>query len=186
MDTADTELNTYIAELNLPTGPKAQWQPLSCGRLAIRVDNQGEWWHEGTAVKRQAIVKLWASVLRVSYPEQKYLAQGQYHLTTPVEDIEIEVEDVPFVITSWQSIVLDGHEVIIAIDNLGRHWPVCDRYPIILRRYQSESLPYVVLNNELLARVNRSVYYQWAELLESDDKGYWLKSAGKRFLMARD
>jgi hypothetical protein len=186
MNTADPELNAYIASLNLPTGPKAQWQPLNCGRLAIHIDSNGQWWHEGTIVKRHAMVKLWASVLRVNYPEGDKRAPGIYHLTTPIEDIEITVEDVPFVIINWQSKMLDGHEVRIAIDNLERHWPICERYPLILKQVQEDTLPYLVLNNGLLARVHRNVYYQWAELLESDDKGYWLKSAGMRFLMARD
>lgn len=186
MHTLAPELNVYIEGLNLPTGPKQEWQPIACGQLAIRIDSNGDWWHEGSLVKRQAIVKLWASVLRVTYPQEDLCGIGRYHLTTPVEDIEITVEDVPFVVVGWQSKVLDGREVLIAIDNLGCHWPLCARYPVILRRYQGEYLPYVVLNKGLLARVSRNVYYQWAELLECDQEGYWLRSAEQRFLMARD
>ncbi|CCQ12657.1 hypothetical protein PALB_35970 [Pseudoalteromonas luteoviolacea B = ATCC 29581] len=180
----DAALNLLIAELVKPSGPKPQWKPTLCGSLPIRIDAQAKWWHDGKEVTRQSIVKLWASVLKVDYGEPQDFLLPNYRLVTPVEDIQIYVEDAPFVITHWQEHMIGDESVIVAIDNLGRAWPVCEQFPLILREYQSQTVPYVVLARNLLARVQRNVFYQWAERVTENAGTYWLMSAKTSFKLA--
>ena len=58
----------------------------------MRIDKDGQWFHEGGMIKRPALVKLFSSVLSCD-------AGGQHWLRTPVEFGKIEVEDAAFIIT---------------------------------------------------------------------------------------
>ena len=58
----------------------------------MRIDSDGQWYHQGGLIKRQALVKLFASILT-------RLDNGEYWLVTPAERGGIEVDDAPFVIT---------------------------------------------------------------------------------------
>ncbi|MFC3032965.1 DUF1285 domain-containing protein [Pseudoalteromonas fenneropenaei] len=181
-----------------PLGPKAQWQPASCANLTLSIDNEGQWWHEGQPVVRTELARLWASVLQVSYrqPERLVMSpdasnpesyqEAHYELVTPVERVAVAVADVPFVIVSWRSLTVVEGEVLIACDNLGREWPLCAEYPLLLLPYQRQLLPYLQLNQGLLARVQRNVFYQWAQLAEYEAQQWWIRSAGQRFVLAYD
>ncbi len=58
--------------------------------MDLLVKANGEWWHEGQLIKRQALVDLFSSVL--------WKEEGKFYLKTPVEQIEIQVEDEPLFI----------------------------------------------------------------------------------------
>jgi hypothetical protein len=34
--------------------PLDQWHPKHCGKMDLKVKANGEWWHEGQLIKRQA------------------------------------------------------------------------------------------------------------------------------------
>lgn len=76
--------------------PVAQWQPQHCGKMDLKIDRQGIWWHEGKPIRRASLVKVLASVL--TYEED------QWCLKSPIEKMYIEVEDAPFVITDFDLI----------------------------------------------------------------------------------
>ena len=67
--------------------PLDQWHPKHCGKMDLKVKANGEWWHEGQLIKRQALLDLFSKVL--------WKEDAKYYLKTPVEQIEIEVEDEP-------------------------------------------------------------------------------------------
>ena len=57
----------------------------------IRIAADGRWFHDGDAIGRIELVKLFASILiRDEF--------GKYWLVTPVEKGRIEVDDVPFIV----------------------------------------------------------------------------------------
>lgn len=96
--TADNKNLMHIAQY-IKTGqsghkrsipPLEQWHPKHCGAMDLLVKANGEWWHEGQLIKRQALVDLFSSVL--------WKEQGKFYLKTPVEQIEIQVEDEPLFI----------------------------------------------------------------------------------------
>lgn len=68
--------------------PVHLWNPAHCGEIDIVIRRDGLWMHEGTPIGREALVRLFASVLR--------LDPDGYHLVTPVEKLKITVEDAPF------------------------------------------------------------------------------------------
>ena len=69
--------------------PVHLWNPAHCGEIDIVIRKDGVWFHEGTPIGREALVRLFSTVLRKD-PDGIYLV-------TPVEKMKITVEDAPFV-----------------------------------------------------------------------------------------
>ena len=63
--------------------------PADPDRFQMRIARDGTWYHQGSPIRRVALVKLFSTVLRRD-------DDGDYWLVTPVERGRIEVEDVPF------------------------------------------------------------------------------------------
>src|SRR5688500_2960444 len=88
------EIARLAAEKKLP--PVASWNPDHCGDSFMRIARDGTCFHEGSPIGREAMVRLLSTILR-SGPD------GRYVLVTPVEKLDIEVEDVPFVAVELKS-----------------------------------------------------------------------------------
>ena len=74
--------------------PVHLWNPQSCGEIDIRIDREGQWFHNGTPFGRLALVRLFSSVLK---------REGDDHfLVTPHEKLQIEVDDAPFLIAEMK------------------------------------------------------------------------------------
>ena len=116
----------------------------------IKIDRNGQWWHEGQPIKRHALAKLFSTVLK--YDENK----DEYWLITPAERGKISVEDVPFVIVNYTY----ADHILKLWTNLDHEIDVCEDHPIFLKN----NLPYVVVRENLHARINRAVYYDLIEL----------------------
>ena len=69
--------------------PVDRWNPPFCGSIDIRVAADGTWYYCGTPIGREALVRLFASILRRE-------PNGDHVLVTPVEKVGITVEDAPF------------------------------------------------------------------------------------------
>ena len=69
--------------------PVHLWNPAHCGEIDIVIKKDGLWFHEGTPIGREALVRLFSTVLRKD--------PDGFHLVTPVEKMRITVEDAPFV-----------------------------------------------------------------------------------------
>ena len=63
--------------------------PAHCGEIDIVIRKDGLWFHEGTPIGREALVRLFSTVLRKD--------PDGFHLVTPVEKMKITVEDAPFI-----------------------------------------------------------------------------------------
>ena len=70
--------------------PLELWQPPLSGDIDIRIDADGQWYHDGGLIERFKLVKLFASIMR-------YEADIGFVLVTPVEKGKIRVEDAPFI-----------------------------------------------------------------------------------------
>lgn len=77
-----------VAERRLP--PVDQWNPTHCGDSEMRIARDGTWYHQGSPIGREAMVRLFASILRRE-------PDGTHVLVTPVEKLDIAVDDAPFV-----------------------------------------------------------------------------------------
>jgi hypothetical protein len=95
MSETKTGLDSVLAAAKQAPGrglpPVHLWNPPHCGEIDIRIRRDGVWFHEGTPIGREALVRLFSTVLR--------LDPDGYHLVTPVEKMKIVVEDAPFIAT---------------------------------------------------------------------------------------
>ncbi|KQQ11937.1 hypothetical protein ASF53_14795 [Methylobacterium sp. Leaf123] len=69
--------------------PVERWNPEHCGEIDIRIAADGTWFHDGSAIRRPKLVKLFASILRKE-------PDGSTVLVTPAEKVRITVEDAAF------------------------------------------------------------------------------------------
>ncbi|MCB1508016.1 MAG: DUF1285 domain-containing protein, partial [Hyphomicrobiaceae bacterium] len=71
----------------------------------MRIAADGRWFYMGSEIRREALVRLFASVLRKD-------EDGQTYLVTPVEKVAITVEDAPFLAVEMQ-VDGEGDEQVI-------------------------------------------------------------------------
>src|SRR5918911_3216249 len=78
-----TELQAMIDQRRLP--PVDKWNPERCGHSGMRIARDGTWYHQGSPIRRPAMVRLFSTVLRRE-------PDGRHVLVTPAEKLDIEVE----------------------------------------------------------------------------------------------
>ena len=66
-----------------------RWQPPYCGDIGLKIRADGTWLYRDSPILREALVRLFASVLRKD-------ADGRTYLVTPAEKVDVAVEDAPF------------------------------------------------------------------------------------------
>ncbi len=141
--------------------------PQKLEEFDIRIASDGRWFHQGSEIKRQAIIKLFASVL--SRDEK-----GKYWLKTPVEKGEITVEDAPFIIVSLNLIndVEKEKPKLELVDNMERNFIAGPDHPIFFKKDKRQrQKPYLRLNDGLTAKISRPVYYQLMDMVTRNKKG---------------
>lgn len=158
-----------IAELNdarkLP--PVEQWNPAHSGdsRMVIKAD--GRWFHDGGEIRRPAMIRAFAGLLRRD-------EQGQHWLVIPHEKQSIEVEDAAFIATDVSraegalAFRLNTDEIVLAgPDN-----------PLTARGDAETPALYLAVRHGTEARINRSTWLQLVELAGDD---LTVSSLGARF-----
>jgi len=166
-----TEVAHLLAEKRLP--PVEKWNPDHCGDSEMRIGRDGTWYHQGSPIGREAMVRLFSTILR----REK---DGSYVLVTPVEKLSIEVEDAPFLAVELKS-EGEGRERALAFRlNSGDLVPAGPDHPLSIRETPDGPHPYVHVRGGLDALVNRSVYYELMNLAldeGSDPIGLWSNGA---------
>jgi uncharacterized protein len=132
--------------------------PVDCGDLDMRIARDGTWFYRGSPIARPALVKLFASVLRRE-------PDGRYWLVTPAERGRIEVEDVPFLAVAL-SVHCEGREQrLIFRTNLDDIVTAGPDNPLrVETAADGEPAPYILVRDDLEARLARSVFYDLVEL----------------------
>jgi hypothetical protein len=125
--------------------PVAQWHPSHCGALDLRIDRHGIWWHEGKPIRRQSLIRVLASVL--TYED------NQWWLKSPVEQLSIEVEDAPFLITECD-IVQDQIQVTT---NVGEILTLHSPWQLTTDP-DGELRPWISLHEDVGARLSRTLF----------------------------
>ncbi len=137
--------------------PVEQWNPSHCGDSAMRIARDGTWYHEGSPIGRPAMVRLFSSILRRE-------ADGSYVLVTPVEKLEIAVEDAPFVAVELRT-EGSGRDRMLAFRlNTGDLVVAGPANRLRLDAREDGPLPYLAVRAGLEARLARPVYYELAEI----------------------
>ena len=134
--------------------PVHLWNPVHCGEIDIVIKRDGLWFHEGTPIGREALVRLFSTVLRKD-PEG-------YVLVTPVEKLAITVEDAPFVAVRVDRI----GEALTFLTNVGDVVEAGADNPIRVEMNDvtGEPRPYVHVRRGLEALIARPVFYELAEM----------------------
>lgn len=143
--------------------PLEQWQPKHCGKMDLKVKANGEWWHEGQLIKRQALLDLFTKVL--------WKEEGKFYLKTPVEQIEIEVEDEPLLVNQVDQIEISGDEFLQLTTTNQDVILVDAEHPIFMREYAGELRPYVHVRFGINALIQRQAFYHlvnYGTLVEND------------------
>jgi hypothetical protein len=123
----------------------------------MRIAADGSWYHEGSPIGREAMVRLFSTILRRE-------PDGGFVLVTPVEKLDIEVEDAPFVAVEVKSDG-EGRERSLAFRlNVGEVVIAGPEHPLRLVDRSDGPHPYLEVRRGLEARLVRSVYYELAEL----------------------
>lgn len=138
--------------------PLEQWQPQHCGTMDLKVKANGEWWHEGQLIKRQSLIDLFSTVL--------WKEKGKFYLKTPVEQIEIEVEDEPLLVNQVDRVELNGL-TYIQMTTTNQDVVIVDHdHPIFMREYVGELRPYVHIRFGINALIQRSTFFHLVEMGE--------------------
>ncbi|MEG0481694.1 MAG: DUF1285 domain-containing protein [Acinetobacter sp.] len=143
--------------------PLEQWHPKHCGKMDLTVKANGEWWHEGQLIKRQALLDLFSKVL--------WKEQGKFYLKTPVEQIEIEVEDEPLLVNQIDQIEIDGQSYLQLTTTNQDVILVDKEHPIFMREFQGDMRPYVHVRFGINALIQRHAFFhliEYGELLENE------------------
>ena len=141
--------------------------PQKLEEFDIHIASDGRWFHQGGEIKRPAIIKLFASILSRD-------DKGKYWLTTPVEKGEITVEDAPFIIVGLNLLndVEKEKPRLEMVDNVERNFIAGPEHPIFFKKDKKQrQTPYLGLNNGLIAKISRPVYYQLMDMVTQNTKG---------------
>ena len=151
-----------VEERRLP--PVDQWNPAHCGASEMRIAADGTWFHQGSPIGRPAMVQLFSSVLR---REQN----GGYVLVTPVEKLDIAVEDAPFVAVELRH-EGKGQEARLIFRLNTNELVVADAaHPLRFDHYDEGPRPYLTVRSGLDALIARSVYYDIVHLASDQAQG---------------
>jgi hypothetical protein len=136
--------------------PVHLWNPPHCGEIDIVIKRDGLWFHEGTPIGREALVRLFSTVLR--------LDPDGYHLVTPAEKMKIRVEDAPFIAVRVDQV----GDALRFLTNVGDE---VEAGPDNAIRVQSdpetgEPRPYLHVRRGLEARIARPVFYELVEMAQ--------------------
>ena len=168
------ELLAAAKDRSLP--PVERWNPQRVGEIDIRIASNGDWYHEGALIKRVAIAKLFATVLR--------LEDGQHYLVTPAEKLRIQVDDAPFVAIDMDADGKGSSQRLLFTTNCGDLVLAGADRPITVAGDNGAPRPYVEVRRGLQALIARSVFYRLVALAEVDagnQMGVW--SNGQRFVL---
>jgi hypothetical protein len=138
--------------------PVHLWNPAHCGEIDIVIRKDGSWVHEGARINREALVRLFSTVLRKD-PDGVYLV-------TPVEKMKITVEDAPFVAVRVDR--AKGGEALKFLTNVGDEVTAGPEHAIRVETDAAgEPRPYLHVRRGLEALISRPVFYELVEMAEA-------------------
>ena len=103
--------------------PVDKWNPPLCENVEMKISKDGKWFFMGSLIGREKMVKLFSTVIRFD-------DDGFYYLVTPVEKIQLKVEDKPFVIKTFNKEIIDGKEFFLFQTNVDDIVTLSSRNPL--------------------------------------------------------
>ncbi|MGQ0672885.1 MAG: DUF1285 domain-containing protein [Hyphomicrobium sp.] len=162
--------------------PVERWNPPYCGDIGLAIRADGVWEYQKSAIRRPALVKLFARVLRRD-------ADGRHYLVTPAEKVDVTVAEAPFMAVELE-VSGNGESQQLTfrtnVDDVVRCGP---DHPLrfVTSGPDGGLKPYLLVRGRLEALVARALYYDLVELAAPagegrDVLGLW--SGGAHFPLA--
>ncbi|MBV6658885.1 MAG: DUF1285 domain-containing protein [Devosiaceae bacterium] len=170
-DSADLVAPTAFETLLFAAGsgrrapPVDRWNPPSCGAIDIRIAADGTWYHEGGAISRTRLARLFSSLLRKD-------DDGVTYLVTPHEKLAITVDDAPLVVVDHAvQPKPEGPELALRT-SMGDVVTVGPDHPVRFAFEESSDgvKPYVLVRGRLEALIDRSTTFA---ILNDDELIDW-------------
>ena len=153
------EIAQAAADQRLP--PVERWNPTHCGDSEMRIARDGTWFHQGSPIARPAMVRLFSTILRRE-------PDGGFVLVTPVEKLDIQVEDAPFTAVEMKA-EGDGRDARLAFRlNTGDLVTAGPEHALRFAGTSDEPRPYLHVRGGLEALVARSLYYELVDRALAD------------------
>lgn len=146
--------------------PVDAWNPPYCGDIGMRIRSDGVWFYQGSPIGRKPLVRLFSRVLRKD-------ADGRHYLVTPVEKVDVAVDDAPFLAVEMEVKGAGRDQVLIFRTNVddvvrcGRDHPL----RFVAEPHSGGLKPYLLVRGRLEALVTRAVYYDLVELAVPGEAG---------------
>src|SRR5579863_9727061 len=139
--------------------PVHLWHPEHCGEIDIVIKKDGLWFHEGTPIGREALVRLFSTVLRKD--------PDGFHLVTPVEKMKITVEDAPFIAVRVDRV----GQALKFLTNVGDEVEAGPENAIRVEMDPASGAPhpYLHVRRGLEALIARPVFYELVEMAQERD-----------------
>jgi len=140
--------------------------PQDPDRFRMRIARDGTWYHEGSPIRRMALVKLFATVLRRE-------EDGDFWLVTPVERGRIDVEDAPFTAVEMSVEGSGRNQVLVFRTNLDEIVRVGAEHPLRVAQdpETGEPSPYITVRKNLEALITRPIFYDLVDLADEQWDG---------------
>jgi len=165
------EIARLAEEDRLP--PVESWNPGHCGHSDMRIARDGTWFHQGSPIGRPPMVRLFSTILRRE-------PDGRFVLVTPVEKLDIDVEDAPFTAVEMKR-EGEGDAMKLAFRlNTGDLVTAGPEHALRFEEREDGPRPYLHVRRGLEALVARTVYYELAEIAlanGSTPPGVWSNGA---------
>lgn len=167
------EIAVLVEQRKLP--PVESWAPEKIGDSFMRIAADGTWFHEGDPIRREAMVRAFASLLTRD-------AAGHHWLVTPVEKLSVDVDDAAFVavdcVRAGDALAFRLNTDDIVIAGPGHR----------LRTIGDAENPavYLQVRRGCEARLNRSTWAQLVEIALAEgaaDNGWMVASQGESFCL---
>jgi hypothetical protein len=141
--------------------PVELWNPPYCGDIGMRIRADGTWFYQNSPIGRIALVKLFSRILRRD-------EDGRTYLVTPVEKIDVTVDDAPFLAVEMEVENRGRDQQLVFrtnVDDIVRCGP---KHPLRFARERGSGglKPYVLVRGRLEALLTRALYYDLVELAE--------------------
>ena len=132
-----------------------------CGDCAFRIARDGDWYYHDSLIARKSLVRLFSTILQCD-------DAGQHWLVTPVERVQVEVEDAPFLAVELDVVGNRDTQILRFRTNVDNWVDADHEHPITMAAGSdgSELRPYVLVRSKLRALIARPIFYQLVELAQ--------------------
>lgn len=139
--------------------PVERWQPPYCGDIGLKIRADGAWLYRGSPIRREALVTLFASVLRKD-------ADGRTYLVTPTEKVDVTVEDAPFLAVEMEVTAEGRGQQLTFTTNAGDVVACGPRHKLrfAVQEPGGGLKPYVLVRGRLEALLTRALAFDLAAL----------------------